>query len=246
MNVLLETRGLTRSFDSVVAAGNISLCFARDQTVAVIGTNGAGKTTFVNMVTGFVKPTSGEILFEGAALTGLSPREVMRSGVCRSFQIAQLFPSMTVREQLMLATALRATNWRSLVKKLDTRARDKEIGPLLEAFDIDRYRDHVASALPQGARKLVDIAMALAGRPRLLFLDEPTSGVSAEEKLPLMERIMKGLRAQNVTTIIIEHDMDIVAACASRVIAFHQGCVLADGNPTDVLENADVRELIVG
>ena len=246
---ILAVRDLEKTFGSVVAARDISLAVPALQTVGIIGANGAGKTTFINMITGHLRPSEGTILFEGQDITGRPSREITRLGISRSFQVAQTFPSLTVYDNMCAAAAIARgpdSMWRRALAPLRSPETEAEAEAALELFQIARYRDVPAATLPQGVRKLLDIAMAIAGWPRLLLLDEPTSGVSIEEKFGIMDVVMSALRSRNITILFVEHDMEIVARFCDRVLAFYDGTVIADGPPAATLENARVQEFISG
>jgi branched-chain amino acid transport system ATP-binding protein len=237
---------LSKTFGSVVAAADISVRFQAGETVAMIGANGAGKTTFVNLVTGYLKPSSGQIRFLGQDITGLRPRAIARRGICRSFQTAQIVSEATVYENLLLALGIAEAGALPLWSPLETPRRREETDRLLEHYRLGDYAHRPAGQLPQGARKLLDVAMATARRPTLLLLDEPTSGVATAEKFPLMDIIVAALRAQEMSIIFIEHDMDIVAGYADRIIAFVDGRIVADGPPQDVMNDLTVRTHVIG
>jgi branched-chain amino acid transport system ATP-binding protein len=243
MSVILEARRLNKSFGAVTAAADISVGVQRDSVVGLIGSNGAGKTTFINMVTGYLAPTSGSIHYGERDITGMAPREITRLGICRSFQIPQLFDNLSVRENLQVGVDIAARSARAAG---DTQGEAGEIDTLIERFNLGGYRAQLAGLLPEGVRKLLDIAMALAGRPSLLLLDEPTSGVSADEKFRLMDMVMGALTAQGVTVLFVEHDMEIVARYTHRILAFYEGRIIADGEPQAVLRDADVRRHVIG
>jgi len=243
---ILETRGLNRTFGAVTAARDLNVRIGTGEVVGVIGSNGAGKTTFINMVTGYLPPSSGEILFEGRSILGKAPRRIIRMGMARSFQVAQLFPELSVLENLLIALVAAEGPRPSFFRPVFTAARIRQAEALLEEFGVTRYRDAVVSAVPQGARKLIDIAMALIGTPRMLLLDEPTSGVSVEEKFPLMDTVMRAVRHHGVTVLFVEHDMDIVERYVSRLLAFYSGEIIADGPPAQVFADEKVRDLVTG
>ncbi len=249
MTDILAVRDLEKTFGSLVAARDITVSVPQHQTVGVIGANGAGKTTFVNMITGHLTPTKGTILFEGQDITGKPSREITRLGISRSFQVAQIFPTLTVFENMCIATAIAHRkpgifgNITTPVKSPEATA---EAEAAVELFQIGRYRDVLANALPQGVRKLLDIAMAVAGSPRLLLLDEPTSGISIEEKFDLMNVVMSALKTRQITVLFVEHDMEIVERFADRVLAFYDGTVIADGTAAQTLDDPKVQELISG
>jgi branched-chain amino acid transport system ATP-binding protein len=235
MKFILEAEGLQKSFGAVTAASAISLGFERESVVSLIGANGAGKTTFLNMVTGYLRPDAGHIRFEGRELVGRTSREITALGLSRSFQIPQLFQSLSVRENLLVAEGI------ARAERVD-----EATDALVRQFDLTPYATRAAGLLPEGIRKLLDVAMALVTKPRLLLLDEPTSGVAADEKFGIMDLVMGAVRGEGVTVLFVEHDMEIVSRYASRVVAFYDGRVIADGAPTQVLNAAEVRRYVIG
>jgi branched-chain amino acid transport system ATP-binding protein len=249
MTAILSVSNLEKRFGSLVAARNISCDIPAGQTVGVIGANGAGKTTFVNMITGHLKPSSGRILFDGRDITGLPSRTITRLGISRSFQIAQVFHTLSVFDNMCAAVAIAQSGgglWRILSDRMHAPQTADAADHALESFGIARYRNATAETLPQGVRKVLDIAMAAAGAPRVLLLDEPTSGVSVEERHGLVESITVALRQRNTTILFVEHDMEIVERFADRVLAFYDGTIIADGNAQEVLAVDEVREFITG
>jgi branched-chain amino acid transport system ATP-binding protein len=246
MAPVLSAESLGKRFGAVVAADQVSVAVEAGERVGVIGANGAGKTTFVNMVTGYLKPDVGTIRHEGRDITRLRPRQVMRLGIHRSFQIPQIFPALTVFENMVIALGIAAEERHSLWRPLIQPAIADQAESFLGRFGIVDYHDQVAGKLPQGIRKLLDIAMALVGETSLLLLDEPTSGISADEKTGAMDTIMAALDAAKITVLFVEHDMEIVERYAPRVIAFYDGRVIADGPTAEVLADADVRTHVIG
>jgi branched-chain amino acid transport system ATP-binding protein len=245
MTAMLSASGLRKSFGAVAAADDVNIDVPSGQRVSLIGSNGAGKTTFVNMVTGYLKPDAGKITLDGRDITGLGPRRITQMGVARSFQIPQLALDMTALDNVLVAAACndgRLPYWqpaRSPVRRERAMA-------LLERFELAGYAQRRVSELPGGVRKLLDIAMALTGRPKLLLLDEPSSGVSVDEKFPMMDRIAGALSKEQVTVLFVEHDMDIVTRYADRVIAFYSGRVIADDLPDAVLAHEQVKRYVTG
>ena len=235
MNPVLAAEGLQKNFGAVTAAADISLSFGRDSVTGLIGANGAGKTTFLNMVTGYLKPDRGSIRFDGRELTGRTPREITALGICRSFQIPQLFQSLSVRENLLVAEGI------ARAERVE-----EATDALLERFGLAQYAERLAGLLPEGIRKLLDVAMALVAKPTVLLLDEPTSGVAADEKFGIMDVVMGAVRGEGVTVLFVEHDMDIVSRYAGRVVAFYDGRVVADGDPASVLGADAVRRYVIG
>ena len=246
MTALLEVSGLNKSFGALVAASNINVAVEPGEIVGIIGANGAGKTTFVNLVTGYLKPSSGTICFLGRDITDRPPREIIAAGISRSFQVPQIFGSASVFDNLLIACGIAGSGRFPLWQKLRRPALLAEPEALMVRFGIAAYRDQSAQLLPQGVRKVLDIAMALALAPQLLLLDEPTSGVSTEEKFKIMDLIMEALRWQRVAVMFIEHDMEIVSRYAERVLAFVDGTIIAEGSPEFVIANPQVRQHIVG
>ncbi|MBN9670095.1 ABC transporter ATP-binding protein [Roseibium aggregatum] len=246
MTTILETKNLERTFGAVVAAKDINIRIDAGEVLGVIGSNGAGKTTFVNMVTGYLPPSSGEILYRGAPITGKPTREIMRLGICRSFQIPQLFPEMGVLDNMLIALTIAKQQKPVLFRPAIDRVVEDEAIALLTRFRIERYAHQEIQTLPQGVRKLVDIAMATVSDPALLFLDEPTSGVSADEKMDFMRVLIDALKSTDTAVLFIEHDMEIVEEFSPRCVAFYEGTILADGPTGDVLKDAKVREFVIG
>ena len=243
MASVLEARSLNKNFGAVTAAVDINARIEQDSVVGLIGSNGAGKTTFINIVTGYLTPTSGQILYEGRDITGMRPRQITRLGICRSFQIPQLFNTLSVHENLMVGVGIASRS----VGDAQARAGERpQAEQLIERFNLGGYRSQMAGLLPEGVRKLLDIAMAVAGRPKVLLLDEPTSGVSADEKFRLMDMVMGALKVEGVTVLFVEHDMDIVSRYTHRILAFYEGRIIADGAPETVLADAEVRRYVIG
>jgi branched-chain amino acid transport system ATP-binding protein len=245
MTPLLSARDLRLAFGGVKAADGIDLDVMPEEFLAIIGPNGAGKTTFINMTTGYLKPQGGTISFDGQTITGLRPRAIRRRGIARSFQLPQLFTEQTVLENICLAIAAREGIW-SAWRPLLRPAWRAEAMALLADFGLEAIAATRADALNEGARKLADIAMAVALRPRLLLMDEPTSGVATDGKMPMVETLVRVLRAQKVTAVFVEHDMDVVARFADRVAVWSQGRIAALGPPAEVLADPMVRREVIG
>lgn len=231
--VLISAQGLRKQFGAVYAARNITVNIHAHTVTGLIGTNGAGKTTFVNMLTGYLKPDAGSITYQNQDITGLNPRDITQLGIARSFQIPQLFISHTALENIEIAL--------SIAKQPTHQA-----PTILEQFGLTKFAHLEAATLPEGIRKLLDIALAIVAKPRVLLLDEPTSGVASDEKFIIMERIMSAIRQEKITTLFVEHDMDIVQRYSDHVLAFYDGSILAEGPPDEVLNHAQVLEYIIG
>lgn len=243
---VLETRGLNKNFGAITAAHQVSVAVPKQAVWSLIGSNGAGKTTFVNIVTGYIKPDSGEILFDGKDITRLGPREVTRAGISRSFQIPQLCGELTVIENMLAALAISDDTPPSFFRSARDPASVARAEAILEKFRIAEYSHRLMGELSAGTRKLLDIAMAMTGHPKVMLLDEPTSGVAAEEKFPLMDLVMEALAEEQVTTLFIEHDMEVVGRYSDRVIAFYDGRVIANDAPDSVLADPEVQRYVTG
>ena len=243
---IVAARGLKKRFGAVVAADDVTVEIRPREILGVIGANGAGKTTFVNMVTGYLKPDEGTILFRGTDITPLPPREVTRLGIRRSFQVAQLFPNLSVRDNILVALASAERTRPSLMTALRTSDRIARANDILATLGLQDAAARATTELPQGRRKLLDIALAMVGRSAVLLLDEPTSGISTAEKFPLMDLVLEAVAAEKAAVLFVEHDMELVERYAERVIAFYEGRVIADGSPAKVLADPDVRRYVVG
>jgi branched-chain amino acid transport system ATP-binding protein len=232
----------------------VNAAIEKDSVVGLIGTNGAGKTTFINMITGYLKPDEGTISYEGRDITPLSPREITRLGICRSFQIPQLYRSLTVHENMMVGLGIVLANagHGGFFSRGDARVPgyDEPAGRVAERilarFGLADYRHRNAQVLPGGVRKLLDIALTMVAKPRVLLLDEPTSGVSAQEKYGIMQMVLDAVRAEGTTVLFVEHDMEVVSRFAQRVLAFYDGRIIADAAPQVALADPEVRRHVVG
>ncbi|MGV2895828.1 ABC transporter ATP-binding protein [Achromobacter sp. AGC78] len=245
MKPLIQTTDLHLSFGGVIAADNINFELHEGERLAVIGQNGAGKTTFINICTGYLAPSKGKVYFDGRDVTAMAPRKIVRLGLGRSFQLPQLFTEHTVRQCVQIAAARRnkELSWfRSLESTID----EKEVDAPLDLVGLLPEADEASIELPEGKRKLLDVAMALALRPKLLIMDEPTSGVASEDKFALMETVMHALDERRVTSWFVEHDVDIVSRYATRVAAWISGKVAADGTPDEVLNNPQIKSEVLG
>ena len=243
---ILMTEGVNKSFDAVTAAEDITVDVPHGAVWSLIGSNGAGKTTFVNMVTGYVKPDTGRILFEEDDITRLSPREITRLGIRRSFQIPQLCADLSVLDNMLVSQSLNSPEPPSFWQKARSGPDLDQAMATLEKFKIADNRDRLMGEISAGVRKLLDIAMAISGKPRVMMLDEPTSGVATEEKFPIMDLVMEVLAAANVTILFVEHDMDIVTRYSERVLAFYDGRIIANDAPDEVLGDEAVQRYVTG
>ncbi|WJR79233.1 ABC transporter ATP-binding protein [Bradyrhizobium sp. NP1] len=246
MSLVLECVGLQKNFGGFRATQGIDLSISRGEIVGVIGANGAGKTTLLNIVSGYLRPSAGQVLFLGADVTGMSPRSLVRRGIARSFQIPQLFVRSTARQNIMLALALLCEPRSAMLRGFDDERLARCADNILNSYGLASHAGSVVDKLPQGVRKLLDIAMATCAEPTLLLLDEPTSGVSSEEKNDLMRSLARRFSVAGMTVLFIEHDMEIVREYASRVIALYDGRIISDGTADTVFADEQVVQLITG
>jgi branched-chain amino acid transport system ATP-binding protein len=244
---LLATRKLTRHFGETRAVDGVDFAVREGQVVALIGSNGAGKTSLVNVISGLLRADSGHITFRGVDVTADSVHARIRAGIARSFQLVNLFDQLTCLDNVALPIFAREGKARKFLS-LARGHREvwEEAVAILHQFGLDAKARMLAGGIAQGERKLLDVAVAYALRPRLLFLDEPTSGVSTREKAPIMDIISAIVRSQGITAVIIEHDMDIVFNYSDRIVAMHQGGILADGTPDEIRRNEAVTTTLIG
>jgi branched-chain amino acid transport system ATP-binding protein len=244
---LLETQSLNKSFGDTRAVDNVDFTVGEGEIVALIGSNGAGKTTLVNLISGLISPDSGKIVFRGADVTRQSVDGRIRAGIARSFQIVNLFDELTVLDNAALAIFSRERLTRYFWSHADLHhAIWQEAMEILVQFGLQLKWPALAGGISQGERKLLDVAVAHALKPRLLLLDEPTSGVSTREKAPIMDVITSVVRSQKIAAVIIEHDMDIISRYSDRIVVMNQGLILASGILEEIQRDEKVRELVFG
>ena len=241
--ILLSARHLQKQFGAVVAAQDLCIDIAIGQRVSLIGSNGAGKTTFVNMITGYLKPDQGSIYLGETDITPMSPRQITRLGVARSFQIPQLYPTLSVMDNMLVAMACHGNKlsvWRPAAQ-----AEEIERGAaLLERFELIQHRNRRVSELPGGVRKLLDIALAMTGSPKLLLLDEPVAGMTDQETERTAE-LFTSLAGKH-SLVVVEHDMAFVEALGGKVTVLCEGSVLAEGDLATVQADPRVIEVYLG
>jgi branched-chain amino acid transport system ATP-binding protein len=244
-DTVLSARGLVKRFGGIVATDKVTLDLQRGARHALIGPNGAGKTTLINLLTGVLDATEGQIVLEGREITRLAPHERVRRGLVRTFQINQLFDSLTPLETLALTVSqhgrLGARWWRPLGANASVAERCDR---LLEQFHLAGVRDQPTRELAYGKRRLLEIAVALACEPRVLLLDEPVAGVPAGEREELLHTV--GSLPQDVSVLLIEHDMDLVFSFATRMTVLVNGAVLTEGSPQEISQNAEVKAVYLG
>ncbi|MBS3966423.1 MAG: ABC transporter ATP-binding protein [Truepera sp.] len=250
--VLLALEGVRLAFGGVSALAGVSFALYPGEVVALIGPNGAGKTSVFNCICGFYKPQQGTIRWRGEAITGLPPHRLARLGIGRSFQNIELFRTMTCLDNLLLgrhlhiraglgSTLLALPAWRR-----DEVAQRLVIEKIMDLLDLQAFRHQRVGMLPYGIQKLVEVARALAGEPKLLLLDEPTAGMTAEEKDEMMVRLL-GLRQElGLTMLVVEHDLRVVSQLAERILVLDYGRLIADGPPTEVQHHPEVVRAYLG
>jgi branched-chain amino acid transport system ATP-binding protein len=245
MTIVLETVGLEKHFDGTVATSNVSLAIEQGMRCALIGPNGAGKTTLINLLTGVLQPSAGSILLDGRDITGLKPHERVRLGLARTFQINQLFAELTPIETIGLAVSERIGSGADWWRLVGRRAQVvDEMVDILERFHLTDAMYEPTATLPYGKQRLLEIALAIACRPRVLLLDEPAAGVPEAERHDLL-RTVSALPA-DVTILLIEHDMDIVFSFADRISVLVNGALLAEGAPEEMARDPRVRAAYLG
>jgi len=244
---LLTTTQLTKYFGETHAVDHVDFTVSEGEVLALIGSNGAGKTTLINLISGLIPVDSGAIVFQEADITGDTIHEKIARGIARSFQLVNLFNQLSTLDNLALAIFSRDGKTRKLFTLSDSdRGVRDEAMTILQQFGLAGKAGMVAGGLSQGERKLLDVAVAYALKPKLLFLDEPTSGVSTREKAPIMDIITQVVRAGGITAVIVEHDMDVVFKYCPRIVAMHQGTILADGTPDEIRNNEQVTANLLG
>jgi branched-chain amino acid transport system ATP-binding protein len=243
---MLQVEELSKSFGGVAAMQNVTLDFPDGSLTAIIGPNGAGKTTFFNLISGAMRLDRGSVKLNGEDIGGLSPRQIVRRGVVRAFQIASIFPSLTVEEILTAAVQAHMSSAERIFRRFplpECRDRAAEVMTMLGLADKAAV---TSSRLSHGDQKLLDIGLALALEPRVLLLDEPTAGMGPEERWQMIAKVQELWERQKMTLIFIEHDMDIVFKIAQTIRVLCYGRVLAQGTPADIRGNPDVIAAYLG
>ena len=250
--VLLSARNLSVRFGGVLAVNNVSFDVRRGEVFTLIGPNGAGKTTVFNLISRIYTPTAGSIAFDGQVLTDQPPHRIASLGIARTFQNIELFEHATVLHNLLIGrhTHSRSGIWSEMlftgkVRRAEVAAREK-VEQVIELLDLQHHRDALVAGLPYGVRKVVEMARALCTEPKLLLLDEPSSGLNVEETDDMAFWIQDIRHELGITVLMVEHDMSLVSKVSDRVLAMNQGEVLATGTPRDVQNDAGVIEAYLG
>jgi branched-chain amino acid transport system ATP-binding protein len=240
---ILSVEQLTKSFGAVHAVDRVSFAVQEGELLAMIGPNGAGKTTCFNLINGQLQPDAGEILFERKPIQGLAPWQRCRLGIGRTFQVAATFGSMTARENVQVSLLARRRKLGSFLSSMEKTPEAEEI---LEQAGLGTQADRPSAELAYGDLKRVELAVALASRPRLLLMDEPTAGMAAAERFLLMDSIKKISEASGIAVLFTEHDMDVVFGYAGRILVLDDGALIAQGTPAQIRADARVRSVYLG
>jgi branched-chain amino acid transport system ATP-binding protein len=247
MAELLRTEKLRKYFGVVSATDNIDLRIEEGALTSVIGPNGAGKTTLINLLTGNLPADSGKVFFRDEEITHLPIHQRVKKGICRSFQIMNIFPKLSVYENIQIPVfsffnrSLRL--FRPISQHVDV---NEKVEKLLDEIGLADKKGLRAGTLSHGDQRLLEIGLAMASEPKLLFLDEPTAGMNPVERVKVLENIRRLSKEKQSTFVIIEHDMDIVFALSDRILVLHRGQILADGKPDEIKQNEDVRKVYLG
>lgn len=240
-STLLETEGLTKKFDSVVAVDDVDAVFEEGVLYAIIGPNGAGKTTFFNLLTGTLKPTTGTIIFKNENITDLTPEEIAQRHIIRSYQTTTVFDGLSVLENVRVSVQAHHSIYNFWTDTSNMPELITEAERALDRVGLLEKRDAMAANLSHGEQRTLELAIALGGDPDLLLLDEPSSGMSAEETTEIINLIQE--IAEDVTIILVEHKMSVVMQVSDRIMVLHDGAVLADGTPDEVRNDETVRRV---
>jgi branched-chain amino acid transport system ATP-binding protein len=243
---MLEITNLVKSFGGVHATDNVTMTFETGSLTAIIGPNGAGKSTFFNLLSGAFRPDSGDIRLDGQSIVGLSIGEIVRRGIGRAFQVASIFPSLTVEETMLAAVSAHHGHSGRLGSHFPLPSTRSHAAHCIEMVGLTAKRDTLSSSLSHGDQKLLDIALALVLEPKVLLLDEPTAGMGPEERWRVIEKVRELWERQKITVIFIEHDMDIVFKIAPSIRVLSYGRVLAEGTPQEIRTNPSVIEAYLG
>ncbi len=247
MAELLRTEKLRKYFGVVSAADNVDLRIEEGVLTSIIGPNGAGKTTLINLLTGNILPDSGKVFFCDEEITHLPIHKRVKKGICRSFQIMNIFPKLSVFENLQIPVFSLLNRSLSLFKSIHSHADvNEKVEKLLAELGMTSKKDFPSGTLSHGDQRLLEIGLAMASEPKLLFLDEPTAGMNPVERIKVLENIRRLSREKQSTFVIVEHDMDIVFSLSDRIVVLHRGQILADGKPEAIKQNEDVKKVYLG
>ena len=242
---MLRVEKIHKSFDDFKAVNGADLTVEKGELVAVIGPNGAGKTTLFNLITGQLKPDKGKVVFNGEDITGLPAYRICRRGIARSFQIANIFPRLTVFRNVQVSVLSQQRKSRSLFYPAEKLAVGETNG-ILESVGLSDKASYTAGSLAHGDQRALEIAIALGNEPELLILDEPTAGMSPEETTGIMDMIRQLAGSRGLTILFCEHDMEVVFKAAQSIMVMQQGRTIAQGKPEEVRQNSEVQKAYLG
>lgn len=244
---MLRTAGLKKHFGYVRAVDGVDIELKKGEIVSLIGPNGAGKTTLVNLITGLLRPDAGKVFCEGEDVTDLPSYERAKRGIARSFQIITLYEGLTVLDNVRVAIFSRLGKTKKMFSLADNDLQVKEETlEILETFGLRGRECALPRELSHGDRKLLDVAIAFSLKPKVILLDEPTSGVSRREKMAVMDTMISVMRSKGITTMIVEHDMDVVSQYSDRTLVMHEGKIIAEGTPIEISKNREIRHILFG
>lgn len=249
--MILETEGLRKDFRGLIALNGVDVNIRQGEILGLIGPNGSGKTTMVNVITGFLKPTAGKITYKGELIGGLEPHQIAKRGIIRTFQLTSIFPDLTVEQNIIRARHL-STSSSFYGSFLGTKGYNKEeaklkqvVMEILALVKMQEKSNVVARNLPAAQQRMLEIAIAVTARPELLFLDEPASGMNLQEAARTKE-LIRSLQQMGLTTVIIEHNMKVIMEACSRIIVLNYGIKIAEGTPEEIANNQDVISIYLG
>lgn len=249
---VLQVQNLTKEFGGLTAVSKIDICVNKGDILGMIGPNGAGKTTIFNLITGIIKPTKGSILFENKEITNLKPHEIAQKGISRTFQNIKLFGNLSVLDNVLTVAQIQADYGLAagFLRTKKCRTQEKQLlsisHDILNKIGISKYENTLAKNLPYGVQRRVEIARALAIKPKLLLLDEPAAGMNEDESFKLIELIQYIRREFDISVIVIDHHMDLIMGLCSKIIVLNFGQLIADGSVSEVQNNPAVIDAYLG